>query len=123
MCGYWKRWSRALQCSCSSTTSASPSCAPDSDGRDPQAAHLDHVVRAALVPVDTVAVDSVAIAREEPLAQGRALGLLVLRPVERQRAVAFHVKVAGFTSLHGAAFVVEDLQLVTGHGFAAGARP
>src|SRR3981081_1652951 len=39
----------------------------DLDRRDPQAADLDHVVGPALVPVEAVIVDAVAVAAEEPL--------------------------------------------------------
>src|SRR5438034_4676753 len=41
----------------------------DLDGRDPQAADLDHVVGAALVPVEAVRVDAIAVAGEEPVAE------------------------------------------------------
>src|SRR5438445_262429 len=54
----------------------------DLDRRDPPAADLDHVVGAAFVPVEAVAVDPVAVAREEPVAEDRMFRLLVLRPVE-----------------------------------------
>src|SRR6266581_419854 len=54
----------------------------DLDWRDPQAADLDHVVRAAFVPVVTAVVDTVAVAGEEPVADEAPLGLLVLRPVQ-----------------------------------------
>src|SRR5579859_1263811 len=63
----------------------------DLDRRDPQAADLDHVVGAALVPVVAVLVDAVAVAAEEPVAEDASLRLLVLRPVQRQRAVALDV--------------------------------
>ena len=95
----------------------------DLDRRDPQAADLDHVVGPALVPVVAVLVHAVAVAAEEPLAEDRVLGLLVLRPVERQRAVALHVQVSGLARGHGLAVRIEDLHLVAGHGLAAGSRP
>src|SRR5881409_1656765 len=41
----------------------------DLNRRDPQPADLDHVVGAALVPVEAVLVDAVAVAAEEPLAE------------------------------------------------------
>src|SRR5437868_6735936 len=91
----------------------------DLNGRHPQAAHLDHVVRAPLVPVVALFVDAVAVAGEEPFAEDRALRLLVLRPVQRQRAVAFHVQVTRLAIGDRVAPVVEDLQLVAGHRFAA----
>ena len=43
----------------------------------------------------------------------------MLRPVERQRAVAFHVQVTRLAVGDRVAPVVEDLQLVSGHRFAA----
>src|SRR5579859_7170178 len=80
--------------------------------RDPQAADLDHVVRAALVPVVAALVDAIAVAAEEPLAEDRPFRLLVLRPVQREGAVALDVEVAGLAVRHRPAFGVEDLELV-----------
>src|SRR5207253_34239 len=94
----------------------------DLDRRDPQAADFDHVVGTALVPVEAVAVDAVAVAGEEPLAEDGALGLLVLGPVKREGAVAFDVQVAGITRRDRLALVVEDLQFVSRHRLAARAR-
>src|SRR2546428_6245080 len=90
----------------------------DLDRRRPQAADLDHVVGPSLVPVVAVLVDAIPIAREEPLAEDRPLGLLMLRPVQRERAVALHVEVAGIAGGHWLAFLVEDLQLVSGNRLA-----
>src|SRR5712692_259762 len=91
----------------------------DLDRRRPQPAHLDHVVGATLVPVEAVRIDAIAIAREEPFSEHRPLGLLMLGPVERERAVAFDVEVAGLTRWYRFPLVVEDLQLITGDRFAA----
>src|SRR5260370_36134488 len=89
------------------------------DRRGPQPAHFDHVVGAALVPVVAVRIDAIAIAREEPFSEHRPLGLLMLGPVERKRAVAFDVEVAGLPRCYRLPLVVEDLQLITGDRFAA----
>src|SRR5216684_639498 len=80
----------------------------DLDRRDPQSADLDHVVRAALVPVVALVVDAVAVAREKPFAEDRPLGLLVLRPIEREGAVAFDVEVARLALRHRVSFFVKD---------------
>ena len=90
----------------------------DLDRRRPQAADLDHVVGPSLVPVVAVLVDAIPIAREEPVAEDRPLGLLMLRPVQRERAVALHVEVAGIAGGHWLSFLVEDLQLVSGNRLA-----
>src|SRR5712692_4127329 len=95
----------------------------DLDRRGPQPAHLDHVVRAPLVPVEAVRIDAVAIAREEPFPEHRLLRLLVLGPIKRERAVAFDIQVARLVGRYGLAFVVENLQLVTWNRFAARPRP
>src|SRR2546423_13889545 len=92
----------------------------DLDRRDPKAADLDHVVGAALLTVEAILVRAVAVPGEEPLAQDRAFRLFVLRPVKGQGAVAFDVEITGFAFLYGLALVVEDLQLIPGHGLAAG---
>src|SRR6267143_2395990 len=77
----------------------------DLDRRRPQAADLDHVVGPPLIPVVAIRVDAIPIASEEPLAEDRPFGLLVLRPVERKRAVALHIEVAGIASRHRLAFL------------------
>src|SRR5438309_2153923 len=87
----------------------------DLDRRCPQATHLDHVVRAALVPIEAVRVDAIPIPGEEPIAEDGALRALVLCPVERERAVSFYVEVASLARRGRLAFVVQDLQLVAGH--------
>src|SRR5438876_2943582 len=93
----------------------------DLDRRDPETADLDHVVASSLVPVEAVLVDAVSVAGEEPLAEDRAFRLLVLRPIEREGAVALDVEITGLALGHRPAFVIEDLQLVARHGLAAGA--
>src|ERR1700738_684543 len=81
----------------------------DLDRRNPQAAHLDHVVGAALVPVEAVTVAAVAVAGEEPVAQQAQLGPHVLAPIERKRTVALHVHVPSLAVGHGLALEAEDL--------------
>src|SRR2546423_5838327 len=51
------------------------------------------------------------------------LRLLVLRPVEGERAVAFHVQVAGLALRDRFSLVAEDLQLVSGDWLAARSWP
>src|SRR5260370_4808948 len=95
----------------------------DLDRRGTEPAHLDHVVGATLVPVKALRIDAVAIASEEPFPKHRPLGLLVLGPIERERTVTLDVEVSRLPRRYGLAFVVEDLQLVTGDRLATGTRP
>ena len=91
--------------------------------RHPQAADLEHVVDPALVPPEPVGVLAVAVSRPDPVAQHRPLGLLVLAPVAGQGAVAADVQVAGLALGDGLGLVAEQLEVVAGHGRAAGPGP
>src|SRR5207244_9006259 len=57
---------------------------------------------------------------DDPVSADAALRHLVLGPVQRERAVALDVEVAGLAWLDGFAVGVEDLQLVSRHRLAAG---
>src|SRR6202022_972408 len=91
----------------------------DLDRRDPQTAHLDHVVGATLVPVVAFLVDSVAVAGEKPVPENRPLRLSVLSPVERESAVALDVEVSCLARFQRLSRFVEHLQLISGHWLAA----
>src|SRR5215211_6780224 len=89
--------------------------------RDPEAADLDHVVRASLVPVEAFLVSPVPVAGEDPLALHSRLGLLVVAPVVGRGGIPLDREVPRLAILRGVAFLVEDLGLVTRNGCPAGA--
>src|SRR5262245_2714074 len=95
------------------------------DGRDPDAADLQHVIGASAVPEVAVLVLVILVARLDPCAEERLLGLVVLVPVVRHRGVAFDAQVADLAARDRPALVVDDRELVAGYGQArrAGARP
>ena len=66
----------------------------DLDRRDPDAAHLQHVVAAAVVPEVAVRVLVVLVPGLDPRAEERLLRLVVLVPVVGHRRVAAHAEVA-----------------------------
>jgi hypothetical protein len=91
--------------------------------RDPEAADLEHVVDAAHVGVGAILGALVAIAGGKPVAQHRGLALLVLVPVEGRARVAAHEQGTDARALQRGAAVIDELELVAGHGPAGGARP
>src|SRR5215210_4890667 len=98
-----------------------PERALDLDRGDPEAADFDHVVRAALVPVEAVLVHPVPITGEEPLALHGLLGLLVVAPVVRRGGITLDREISRLAWLHGISSLVQYLGLITRHGLAAGA--
>src|SRR6266542_2398445 len=93
------------------------------DRRDPDAPHLQHVVGAAAVPEVAVVVLVVLVARLDPVAKERGLGLLVLVPVIGHGRVALDLQVADLALRHGPPLVVHDSCLVTRHRQPSRARP
>src|SRR5215510_1671914 len=96
----------------------------DLDRRDPDTADLQHVVRAAAVPEVALGVLVVLVACLDPRAEERLLGLVVLVPVVGHRRVALDAQVADLAARDAMPLVVDDRELVAGHGHArrAGAR-
>src|SRR5947209_6560970 len=86
------------------------------DGRDPQAADLEHVVHPAYVAVDALLATGVAVAADKPRPEHRRLRLLVLMPVLGGTRVALDLEDAGPGPLENLSVVVGEAKLVSGHG-------
>ena len=67
----------------------------DVGGRDPETAHLEHVVCASLAPVATFLVSPVPVAGVEPAVADAVRRLLGLVPVLAEHAVSPDVEIAG----------------------------
>lgn len=91
----------------------------DLDRRHPDAAHLEHVVRAAAVGVVAVLVEGVLVAAARPGAMEGVLGLLALVPVHERRGRAADLELAELARLgDDVALVIEEAHLVAGNRLA-----
>src|SRR5262245_48215766 len=84
------------------------------NGRDPDATHLEHVIRASCVPVKTLGVITELVASVEPVTEHGLLALVVLVPVEGRRAVTAHQQGAHLVRANRLAVIIDDLGLKTG---------
>src|SRR5262245_27963778 len=80
----------------------------DLDRADPLSADLEHVVAAAAVPVETVGILAVAVARAHPFALDRRFRLLVLVPVRGAQRIAAHPEIPHLAGGHRLLPLVED---------------
>src|SRR5579859_7882429 len=86
--------------------------------RDPLAAHLEHIIRTASIPVETVFILIILIASVNPVAINRVFGLFVLVPILRSDAVATNQQVADIALWHGLPCLVGNHCLIAGYQLA-----